>query len=107
MPEEDVSRNRFVPAVALSLALVSLGAACGGDDGADVRNIGDGCEGSASSGSGASGSGAGASGSASGCASGSGSASGIAGDVEGSSSDNPLVQDAVVAYTPTWPSRST
>ena len=101
-----MSRNRFIPAVALSLALVSLGAACGGDDGADVRNIGDECEGSASSGSGASGSGASgsgasASGSASGCPSGSGSASasGIASEVEGSASDNPLVQDAVVAYT--------
>jgi iron uptake system component EfeO len=99
-----VSRNRFIPAVALSLALVSLGAACGGDDGADVRNIGDECEGSASSasgasGSGASGSGASASGSASGCPSGSGSASGIASEVEGSASDDPLVQEAVVAYT--------
>jgi iron uptake system component EfeO len=101
MLEEDVSRNRFIPVVALSLALVSLGAACGGDDGADVRNIGDDCEGSASSGSGASGSAAASSGSASGCPSGSASASasGIAGDVDGSSTDDPLVQDAVVAYT--------
>lgn len=94
-----MSRNRYIPAVALSLALVSLGAACGGDDGADVRNIGDECGDAASPGSGASGSGAGASGSASGCSSGSGSASGIAGEVEGSSSDNPLVQEAVAAYT--------
>jgi iron uptake system component EfeO len=100
--------------------------ACGDDDGADVRNIGDECGGSASasgasgseaSGSEASGSetsetteasgsGSGsASGSASGgsasCPSGSGSASGsgISGEVEGSSTDNPLVEDAVVTYT--------
>jgi iron uptake system component EfeO len=120
-----VLRHRFLAAL-VPVALV-LGA-CGDDDGADVRNIGDECGGSASasgsasgaasgseaSGSGtsetteASGSGSGsasASGSASGgsasCPSGSGSASGsgISGEVEGSSTDNPLVEDAVVAYT--------
>ncbi len=66
-------------------------AACGDDDGADVRNIGDECDGSGSAG-----------GSASGGrrrASGRGSASGIAGEVEGSTTDNPLVDDAVAAYT--------
>jgi iron uptake system component EfeO len=104
-----VPRYRLISAAALSVALVTLGAACGSDDdGADVRDIGEECEGSASasggSGSGGSasgGSGSASGGSASGCASasGSGSGSGIAGDVEGSSTDNPLVQDAVVAYT--------
>ncbi len=96
-------RNRFISAAALSLALLTLGAACGGeDDGADVRNIGEDCGGSASGGSASGGSGSEASasgGTASGCASGSGSGSGIAGDVEGSSTDNPLVEDAVAEYT--------
>lgn len=104
-------RNRIISAAAFSLALLTLGAACGNDDdGADVRNIGDECGGSASGGGSASeGSASGGSesegsasgGSASGCASGSGSGSGsgIAGDVEGSSTDNPLVEDAVVEYT--------
>ncbi len=94
-------RNRFIPAAALSLALLTLGAACGSeDDGADVRNIGEDCGGSASGGGSAS-EGSASDASASGCASGSGSGSGsgIAGDVEGSSTDNPLVQDAVAAYT--------
>jgi iron uptake system component EfeO len=104
-----VPRNRFISAVALSVALVTVGAACSNDDGADVRNIGDECggSGSASGGSASEGSTSGtaaegsASGSASGCASGSASASGsgIGSDVEGSSTDNPLVQDAVAAYT--------
>ena len=56
-------------ATLVPLALVV--GACGDDDGANVRND----------------------------ASGSGSASGIASEVEGSTSDNPLVGDAVVAYT--------
>jgi iron uptake system component EfeO len=104
-----VPRNRFVSAVALFVVLVTVGAACSNDDGADVRNIGDECggSGSASGGSATEGSASGtaaegsASGSASGCASGSASASGsgIGSDVEGSSTDNPLVQDAVAAYT--------
>jgi iron uptake system component EfeO len=115
----------LIPAVALALAVVTTGAACGSDDdGADVRNIGEDCpsgsasgagsgSGTASGGSGsaagsgsASGSGSAAgsgsasgSGSAADCPSGSGSASGIAGEVEGSSTDNPLVQDAVEQYT--------
>ncbi|MGH9262667.1 MAG: iron uptake system protein EfeO, partial [Acidimicrobiales bacterium] len=89
---------------------MTVGAACSNDDdGADVRNIGDECggSGSASGGSASEGNASGtaaegsASGSASGCASGSASASGsgIGSDVEGSSTDNPLVQDAVAAYT--------
>jgi iron uptake system component EfeO len=104
-----VPRNRFISAVALFVVLVTVGAACSNDDGADVRNIGDECggSGSASGGSATEGSASGtaaqgsASGSASGCASGSASASGsgIGSDVEGSSTDNPLVQDAVAAYT--------
>ena len=104
-------RHPLISAAALSLALVTTGAACGGDDddGADVRNIGEECaaSGSASasasgtgSGTGAgSGSASGASGSAADCPSGSGSASGIASEVEGSATDNPLVQTAVEEYT--------
>jgi iron uptake system component EfeO len=86
-----VVRNRFIVAAAVALTLGTLGAACGSDDGAGVR---DGCGASASGGS-ASG---GASGSA--CADpGSGSGSGIAEDVEGSSTDNPLVRSALADYT--------
>ena len=107
-------RHRLIPAALLSLAVLTVGAACGSDDdGADVRNVSPECEtgsasGTASASGAAGGSGnasasgtAGASGSASGtvCPSGSGSASGIASEVEGSSSDNPLVQDAVEQYT--------
>jgi iron uptake system component EfeO len=127
-----VLRHRFLAALVPVALIVS---ACGDDDGAGVRNIGDECGGSASasaaSGSAASGSEASgsettetteasgsettetteASGSASGSASGgsascpsgsgsaSGSGSGISGEVEGSSTDNPLVEDAVTAYT--------
>ncbi|HEY2997184.1 MAG TPA: iron uptake system protein EfeO [Acidimicrobiales bacterium] len=82
-------RNRFIVAAAVALTLGTLGAACGSDDGAGVR---DGCGASASGGS-ASG---GASGSA--CAD-PGSGSGIADDVEGSSTDNPLVRSALADYT--------
>jgi iron uptake system component EfeO len=119
-----VLRHRFLAALVPVALIVS---ACGDDDGAGVRNIGDECGGSASasaaSGSAASGSEASgsettettetteASGSASSSASGgsascpsgsgsaSGSGSGISGEVEGSSTDNPLVEDAVTAYT--------
>lgn len=121
-------RHRFLAALVPVALIVS---ACGDDDGAGVRNIGDECEGSASASAAASGSASGsetsestdaasgsestesteASGSASGSASGgsascpsgsgsaSGSGSGISGEVEGSSTDNPLVEDAVTAYT--------
>ena len=82
-------RNRLIVAAAVALTLGTLGAACGSDDGAGVR---DGC--------GASASGGGASGSASGsvCAD-PGSGSGIGDDVGGSSTDNPLVRSALADYT--------
>ena len=67
-------RNRMIPVAALALASLSLAAACGSDDdGADVR---DSSEGSSS-----------------------GSGSGIASDVEGSTTDNPLVEQAVADYS--------
>jgi iron uptake system component EfeO len=102
-----VPRTRLI---AIAVALVAVGAlgaaACGEDDGADVRNIGEDCGGSASasggsaSASGGSASGGSASGACpSGRGSGGGSGSGIADDVEGSATDNPLVQDALAAYT--------
>ncbi len=121
-------RHRIITATALSLALATIGAACGDDDGADVRSIND-CGGSGSasasasgsasarasgsasasgaateSGSGGPGSGSAScpsgsgSGSGSGSESGAGTGSGIAGEVEGSSTDNPLVADAVAEY---------
>jgi iron uptake system component EfeO len=117
-----VRRHRIITATALSLALATIGAACGDDDGADVRSFGD-CGGSgsasgsasasasASSGgaateSGSAGSDSGSascpsgsgSGSGSGSESGAGSGSGIADEVEGSSTANPLVNDAVAEY---------
>jgi iron uptake system component EfeO len=111
-----VPRHHLISAAALSLVLVATGAACGGDDddGADVRNIGEECasgsgsgsaNGSASGSAAATGSGSGSasggSGSAADCpsGSGSGSGSGISGQVEGSATDNPLVQTAVDQYT--------
>jgi iron uptake system component EfeO len=119
-----VPRNRLITVAALALASLTLAAACGSDDdGADVRDISEGCEGSgsasgsASGGSASGGSGSGGSGSASGSASGgsgsasgsascppasgsgSGSGSGIASEVEGSTTDNPLVAQAVADYT--------
>lgn len=115
-------RHRIITATALSLALATIGAACGDDDGADVRSFGD-CGGSgsasgsasasasASSGgaateSGSAGSDSGSascpsgsgSGSGSGSESGAGSGSGIADEIEGSSTENPLVNDAVAEY---------
>jgi iron uptake system component EfeO len=122
--EGTVRRHCIITATALSLALATIGAACGDDDGADVRSFGDcggsgsasgsasaGASGSASAsgaatGSGSGGSGSGnascpsgsGSGSGSGSESGAGSGSGIADQVEGSSSDNPLVTDAVAEY---------
>jgi iron uptake system component EfeO len=117
-----VRRHRIITATALSLALATIGAACGDDDGADVRSFGD-CGGSgsasgsasasasASSGgaateSGSAGSDSGSascpsgsgSGSGSGSESGAGSGSGIADEIEGSSTENPLVNDAVAEY---------
>ena len=102
-PEGRVARHRYTAAAALSLALVTLGAACGNDDdGSDVRNIGEECGSGSASASGSAGSASGsASGSSSGCpsGSGSGSGSGIASSVRGSSTDNPLVQNALASYT--------
>jgi iron uptake system component EfeO len=95
-----VVRNRCIATIALALAVVTLGAACGGkdDDGAGVRDCST-ASGSASgtaSGS-ASASGSGGSGST-GC---SGSGSGIADQVKGSSTDNAQVKAALAAYG-TW-----
>jgi iron uptake system component EfeO len=119
-----VRRHRIITATALSLAFVAVGTACGDDDGADVRSFGD-CGGSgggsgsasatasasasasgAATESGSAGSGSGSascasgsgSGPSSGSESGAGSGSGIADEVEASSTDNPLVTDAVAAY---------
>jgi iron uptake system component EfeO len=120
-----VRRHRIITVTALSLALASIGAACGDDDGSDVRSFGN-CGGSGSASASASGSGAATqsasasgaaesgsagsgsgsatcpsgsgSGSGSGSESGAGSGSGIADEVAGSSTDNPLVTDAVAEY---------
>jgi len=114
-----VGRHRIITAAALSLAVATVGAACGGDDGSNVRSFGN-CRGSGStsgsasasgaatqSGSASAGSGSGScpsgsgSGSGSGSESGAGSGSGIAGEVAGSSTADPLVADAVAEYE-TW-----
>jgi iron uptake system component EfeO len=72
-PGGNVHRHRLITAAALALASLTLAAACGSDDdGADVRDDD---------------------------ASGSGSGSGIASEVEGSTTDNPLVEQAVADYT--------
>jgi hypothetical protein len=52
-----VRRHRIITVTALSLALASIGAACGDDDGSDVRSFGN-CRGSGSASAFASGSGA-------------------------------------------------
>jgi iron uptake system component EfeO len=108
-----VGRQRIITVVALVLALGLVGAACRDDDGADVRSTGDCASGSAgASGSGSESGSASASGAASdsasaSCPSGSGrgsgnaSGSGIASEVEGSSTDDPLVTGAVAEYK-TW-----
>ncbi len=84
-----------VPKLAVLLAVVPLllaVAACGSDDGSDVRQVGS--DGSASgSGSGS------ASGSASGSVSGSGSGSGISTTGLETTSSDPLIQAAVADYT--------
>lgn len=94
-------RHRPTVAMALVTALVTLGAACGGkDDGAGVRDCGSSSASGSASGSDAAS--ASASGSASGsgeCTSASGSGSGIAEDVEGSTTDNPLIRRALADYT--------
>jgi iron uptake system component EfeO len=101
-----VGRHRYTAAAALSLVLVVGAAACGNDDGSDVRDSG--CD-SASEQASASASGS-ASGPASGSGSGSGtssdcdeqgagSGSGIGDEVAGSQSDNPLVLTALEDYS--------
>jgi iron uptake system component EfeO len=98
-----VVRHRLIAPAALALAIVTLAAGCGDDDGTDVRDDACGASG-ASSGASAS---ASASGSASGSGSGSGSCdesgagsgSGIADEVAGSETDNPLVVSALADYT--------
>ncbi|MET0458799.1 MAG: iron uptake system protein EfeO [Ilumatobacteraceae bacterium] len=84
--------RRTVAAVTLA-ALLAVTAGCGDDDGADVRDLGDGTGASASG----SGSGSG-SGSASASGSGSGSATGIAAGSVAQSTDNPLITEAVDGY---------
>ena len=108
-----MGRQRIITVTALTLALGLAGAACSDDDGADVRSTGDCASGSAgASGSGTASGSASASGAAShsasaSCPSGSGSGagsasgSGIASEVEGSSTDDPLVTQAVAKYK-TW-----
>jgi iron uptake system component EfeO len=95
-----VSRSRLIATAAVAVALATAIGACGDDDGADVRD--NGCD--SASASGASGSASGGSGSASGgsgsdCSeAGGGSGSGIGDEVAGSTTDNPLVEDALVDY---------
>ncbi|MET0326882.1 MAG: EfeM/EfeO family lipoprotein, partial [Ilumatobacteraceae bacterium] len=84
--------RRTVAALTLA-ALLAVTAGCGDDDGADVRDLGDGTGASASG----SGSGSG-SGSASASGSGSGSATGIAAGTVAQSTDNPLITEAVDGY---------
>jgi iron uptake system component EfeO len=86
-----VRRSRTFRAAVAALAALCLLAACSDDDGGEVRSEG-GCGGSASAGSASGGSASGTGASASGCASGIGDA------VEGSTTDNPLVTDAVAEY---------
>jgi iron uptake system component EfeO len=114
-----VRRHRIITAAALSLAFATIGAACGDDDGSNVRSFGD-CGGSGSASgpaaasesatqSGSAGSGSGSAscpsgsggGSGSGSESGAGSGSGIADEVARSSTNDPLVADAVAEYE-TW-----
>jgi iron uptake system component EfeO len=105
-----VSRPRLLAAVAVSAALVTLLGACGDDDGSDVRDGSEDCGSASASGASASASGGSASASGGSASAGSGSAdcpsgsgagsgSGIGDDVEGSTTDNPLVEDALAEYS--------
>lgn len=94
-------RSRLFVAAAVSVALATVLGACGDDDGADVRDGNDPCGSASASGGSASG------GSASGgsASAGSGSecpedtgGSGIGDEVEGSTTDNALVEDALGDY---------
>ena len=75
-------RSRTAAAAALFALTLPLAAACSDDDGGEVRETGD----------------SSVSGSGSGSGSGSASGSGIAEEVEGSETDNALVQEAVADY---------
>jgi iron uptake system component EfeO len=79
-----VRRHRIITATALSLALATIGVACGDDDGADVRSFGN-CGGSGSASGSASSSGSGSA-SAGGSATQSASASGSGSAASGSGS---------------------
>jgi len=79
-----VRRHRIITATALSLALATIGAACGDDDGADVRSFGN-CGGSGNASGSASASGSGSA-SAGGSATQSASASGSGSAASGSGS---------------------
>ncbi len=98
-------RHRLIAVAALALAIVTLAAGCGDDDGTDVRDDACGASGassgasaSASASGSASGSGAG-SGSCDESGAGAGSGSGIADEVAGSETDNPLIVSALTDYT--------
>jgi iron uptake system component EfeO len=100
-----VVRHRLIAPAALALAIVTLAAGCGDDDGTDVRDDACGASGassgasaSASASGSASGSGAG-SGSCDESGAGAGSGSGIADEVAGSETDNPLIVSALTDYT--------
>jgi iron uptake system component EfeO len=100
-----VVRHRLIGPAALALTIVTLAAACGDDDGSNVRDSACGASGTSNAAS-ASGSASGAaSGSGSGSGScdesgaGSGSGSGIAEEVAGSDTDNPLIVSALADYT--------
>lgn len=84
MPTSSATSRPSVFLLTAVLAIGALLAACGGDDGADVRQLGDDTGGSASASGSASGpaSGSGTAESGSGAASGSGSASGVAAECE-------------------------
>jgi iron uptake system component EfeO len=101
-----VGRHRYTAAAALSLVLVVGAAACGNDDGSDVRDSGcdSASEQASASASGSASAPASGSGSGSGTSSdcdeqGAGSGSGIGDEVAGSQSDNPLVLTALEDYS--------
>ena len=101
-----MARHRYTAAAALSLVLVVGAAACGNDDGSDVRDSGcdSASEQASASASGSASAPASGSGSGSGTSSdcdeqGAGSGSGIGDEVAGSQSDNPLVLTALEDYS--------
>ncbi len=92
-------RSRLLATAAVTVALATVLGACGDDDGSGVRDGAEACGSASASGGSASASGGSAS-------AGSGSCpsrqqrhgSGIGDQVEGSTTDNPLVEDALVEY---------